>query len=192
MKIPNLVIIGPGRHGKDTAAEYLANTYGLRAPSPWDAGLAEMVLPLMRATFGCKTAEDVKRIRHSIGYSAVGDPTQDFSPLHEVNMRAVLYEAITLTGHERAYDTVMANSDVYIGARRIGELMYVKSKGAKVIWVDAYDRIPEREGSDSMELTVDEADFIIDNSGTPQEMYDQLDALMQNHFGLLPIEGTEV
>ncbi len=169
---PKILILGYGRHGKDTAAEYLRDAYGLRFTSSSLFCAEHVVLPYMRTLqFGYASPQDCFEDRH--------------------NNRGLWYEAISKFNREdptRLARAIFEDHDVYCGLRSRRELNAVKNAGLAdhVLWVDRMDREPEEDRS-SCDVEPWMADFVVDNNGTPEDMKGNLDVLMER-LGLRAME----
>jgi dephospho-CoA kinase len=154
MKI-KLMILGYARHGKDTAAEILADTYGLTMVSSSHAAGKKVMLPY---------------------FESIGIHYKDFEECYadRVNHRQEWFEQIA------AYNTpdkarlareIYAESDIYVGIRSREEFDAVKAAGLfqYSIWVDRSKHVAP-ESSASNTITKDAADYVIDNNGTLEEL----------------------
>lgn len=149
-----LLIIGHGRHGKDTVAELLAETIGLKFESSSLAAARIFLYDMLKEKYGYKTFDECYNDRS--------------------NHRQEWYEAIL------AYNTpdkirlakeILKDSDCYVGMREITEIQACRALGIidLVIWVDASERCP-LEPANSFNITKDLADIIIENNGTYEEL----------------------
>lgn len=159
-----LLVVGHGRHGKDTVCEYLRDAYGLPFfSSSVAAGAA--ILPILEAA----------------GYQ-YRNFSEAFHDRH--NHRAAWYHAIALynsTDATRLARSIFeAGAQVYCGMRRKAELDACVEAGLfdLIIWVDASERVPP-EDSSSIDIAAADADVVILNNGTIGELYARIDRLMQ-------------
>jgi len=146
-----LMLIGYARGGKDTVADILVDTYGLRKEDSSRFAGKQVMLPY---------------------FESIGIHYADFEECYadRVNHRAEWFEQI------KAYNTpdearlareIYAVSDIYVGIRRKEEFAAIKKEGLfqYSIWVDRSKHIaPEPTTSNTM--TKDMADYVIDNNGT--------------------------
>lgn len=159
-----LLVVGHGRHGKDTVCEYLRDAYGLPFFSSSEA-VGAAILPILEAA----------------GYQ-YRNFSEAFHDRH--NHRAAWYHAIALYNSmdatRLARSIFEAGAQVYCGMRRKSELDACLEAGLfdLVIWVDASERVPP-EDSSSIDITADDADVVIRNNGKPGELYARLDRLMR-------------
>jgi hypothetical protein len=128
-KRPKILILGHGRHGKDTVAEILESTLGLTFTSSSYACL-QVIKPVLCA------ARDYE------------DFTDDEIYAARVNCRDLWKEAITLVNTpDKSYlaKLVLEQSDMYVGMRCNQEFLASKDLFDLVIWVEAFERIPEAD-----------------------------------------------
>jgi len=143
-----LLIIGHARHGKDTVCEMLTDLLNLKFKSSSDFVNEKAVFPVLSKLYGYETLEECYEDR-------VNHRPEWFNLL-----RAYNGEDPVRLGRE-----LFNEYDVYCGLRNREEYQAMKRAGLfdLVIWVDASERLP-LETSDSMELTMSDADIVIDNN----------------------------
>jgi hypothetical protein len=166
-----LMLLGYGRHGKDTVAEILARDYEYEfASSSW-AAAEHAVYPTLALRYDYNSVEECFNDR--------------------ANHRQEWYELI------KAYNTpdlsrlaqqIYSTTDVYVGIRDRDEFYAVKNEGLfdYAIWVDASNRLPV-ESTDSCTVTKEDADIVLDNNG-PEEY---LPAKVQNVLNSLYQSGID-
>lgn len=148
-----VLILGHGRHGKDSVGEILRDLLGYTIlSSSWFA--AERVMMPYFASIG-------------VHYDSV---EECYADRHTNNNRAVWYDQIS------AYNTpdksrlpreVLEVSDVYIGMRSAAEFEASRHLFDHILWVDASGRGVPPEGRDSMDIDYDPKTMTwIDNSGS--------------------------
>lgn len=155
------VIFGHQRHGKDTVCEYLSERFGLTyTASSW---------------YACQVFL-FSQLRDKYGYA---NPQECFDD--RGNHRAEWYEAIrdyNAGDRTRMGREILDFHAIYCGIRDREEFEALRD--AKLfnlaIWVDASDRKPP-EDSSSMNLTRADADIIVDNNGTLDDLHFRLDRL---------------
>lgn len=159
-----LLILGHARHGKDTAAEYLARAHGITFRSSSEF-LAETV------------------IRPALAARGITYPDLEACYADRVNHRAVWRDIIADFNAEdpaRLAKAILAVSDCYVGMRTARELWASRSLFDAILWIDASGRGLPPEGRNSMDITFDPAWMIrIDNGGTLEATQAQLDAWMR-------------
>jgi predicted HAD superfamily Cof-like phosphohydrolase len=165
-----IILLGYGRHGKDTVAEMLRDKYGYRFQAS-SVFLAERVMmPYFNS------------LQSHIGYASVEECFED-----RHNHRATWFEQIELFNYPdrtKLATELFKQNDVYVGMRSAKELQACKVAGTAdlIIWVDASDRMPPE---DKASCTVEPwmADYIIDNNGTLEDLAFNVDRVVE-HLGL--------
>lgn len=161
-----LMIFGDKRHGKDTACEYLRDKYGVTFASSSEFANKLFLFDKIKDEFGYKTPEECFEDRH--------------------NHRQLWYEEI------KAFNTpdlanlgrkIFQYNSIYCGIRDNEEFAALKKENLfdVAIWIDASERKPP-EGKESMKLSKDDADIIIDNNGSKKALYAQLDAIYEKYL----------
>jgi hypothetical protein len=154
-----LIICGHGRHGKDTACEWLKDKHKRKfVSSSWF-----LTKPVIWPVLGSK-------------YNTIQECFED-----RHNHRQIWYDLIT------AYNTpdasrlgreIFAEYDIYCGLRNRNELIALKQcMPVTVVWVDRSKLLPP-ESSASNTITEQDADYVLDNNHTLSYLYDQIDNLM--------------
>jgi len=145
-----ILILGHGRHGKDTVAEMLRDRAGITFKSSSEAAAEIAVFPALSARHGYQT------------------PAECFAD--RTNHRAEWKELIT------AYNTpdkgklcreILETSDCYVGMRCPLELAATRHLFGLILWVDASGRVPT---DPSMGIERDQNMLLIDNNGTPSDL----------------------
>lgn len=168
---PKILIIGHGRHGKDTVAEILQTFYGLNYISSSEFCAEKVCFPALKDQYGYKDWRECFNDRHNhrsewfdlISNYCKEDPSQLGRDIFEV-------------------------SDIYCGLRNRRELFALKNRAIfdVCIWVDRSDHLPP-EPKDSMNLEPWMADLIIDNNGTRDQLVIEVQALMTTFFPAPPL-----
>ena len=150
MSKPKLLVIGHGRHGKDTVCEILRDHYGYTFESSSKFCSLQFIYNDLKDKYGYANEEECYADRHN-------HRAEWYNAICDYNVP----DAATL-GRE-----MFAEYDIYCGLRNKREYYAMKNTGVfdKVIWVDRSDHLPP-EGNDSMSLEPWMADYIIDNNGT--------------------------
>ncbi|MBD3803547.1 MAG: hypothetical protein IE919_09955 [Thioclava sp.] len=150
VKRPAILVIGHGRHGKDTAAEILAQHFGLSFVSSSEFAARRAVFPLVADLYPDWRAAYADRHAHRDLW---------FHAIRAYNLRPgpSLAEQI-LEGHE-----------IYVGMRSRAEFDLSRSLFDLVIWVDASERLPA-DPPGSIELCAADADLTLDNNGAPWDL----------------------
>lgn len=151
--LPKLLIIGHATHGKDTCGEFL-EAYGFRCMASSTFATRQVMLPYF---------EHIGVFYHD----------EEACYNDRVNHRATWLQQIEAYNRphwDRMTREIFAqNYDVYIGMRSRKEFEKSRPLFDKVFWIDASQRLPV-EPTTSNELTADDADAIIDNNGTLNQL----------------------
>jgi len=142
---PQLLVIGHGRHGKDTAAEILADLCGLRFVSSSEFAAQKAVFPLVSDLYEDWRAAYADRHAHrELWYHAI--------------------RAYNLRPGPSLAEQILAGHEIYTGMRSRAEFEQSRKIFNRVIWIDRSEKEPpEPEGS--MELCAADADWVVDNNG---------------------------
>lgn len=167
---PRILVLGHGRHGKDTVCEVLKERYGLQFTSSSMFCAERVIMPLLDELDGAQGAP--------APYAHASDCYAD-----RHNHRAFWYEAIRdfnrpdATALGRA---IFEENDVYCGLRSKAEFHALKNSGVfdYAVWVDASDRVPPE---DTSSCTVEPwmADFVLDNNGSLEDLELNIKQLME-------------
>lgn len=156
-----LLILGHGRHGKDTVAEYLRARHGIAFRSS-SLFLAETV------------------VRPELARRGITYPDLDACYEDRVNHRCLWRDIILAYNGEdkaRLAKAILAVSDCYVGMRSIEEYRAARRLFDAVMWVDAAARGMPEDPSLTIEFEPDM--ILIDNNGTLDETYEQVDDWMR-------------
>jgi len=157
-----LLVIGHGRHGKDTVCEILQQNYNLSFESSSRFCSKLFIYDMLKDKYGYTNEEECYADRH--------------------NHRAEWYDAIcdfNKGDGARLGREIFKEHDIYCGLRNKREFFAMKNTNVfdYCIWVDRSDHLPP-EPKDSMSLEQWMSDFTIDNNGT-------INALMFNTYQLI-------
>ena len=161
-----ILIVGHGRHGKDTMAEYLQDNYGLTYNSSSEFCSENVVFPVLKNLYGYKTHEEAFADRH--------------------NHRAEWYDLISgycKNDPSRLGKEIFRVSDIYCGLRNKREFHSLRNQCVfdYSVWVDRSDHLPpEPKESNSIEQWM--CDYTIDNNADLQELYNNIDDFANNRF----------
>jgi hypothetical protein len=164
---PNFLIISHAQWGKDTAAAYMRDAYGLTFESSSMACLHLFLFEEIQKKYGLRydTMEEcfADRINHR-------DKWHDLICAFNTPDKAKLARIIIKERGNR----------MYVGMRSADEAQACLREGIFdwVIWVDASKRMPP-EPDTSFNIDESIAHFDIDNNGTIEEMYAHIDNLME-------------
>jgi hypothetical protein len=157
-----LLVIGHGRHGKDTVCEILRDKYGYSFES---------------SSAFCSKLFIYEQLKDKYGYD---NEAQCYADRHA--HRAEWYDAICdyneIDGARLGREIFKAH-DIYCGLRNKREFFAMQNTGVfdYCIWVDRSDHLPP-EGSDSMSLKQWMADFTIDNNSNLSNLEFNVDQLI--------------
>ena len=150
MRRPRLLVIGHGRHGKDTAAALLAAALGLSFVSSSEFAARHAVFPLVADLYPDWRAAYADRAAHrGLWFHAIA--------------------AYNLRPGPTLAEQILADHDIYVGMRSRAELDRARGLFDLVIWVDAGARLPAEPGA-SNELHPGDADLVLDNNGTEADL----------------------
>lgn len=163
MTLPKLLIIGHGRHGKDTVCEILKESYGFSFESSSQFCSKLFIYNMLKDRYGYKSEEECYADRH--------------------NHRAEWYSAIcdyNVPDAARLGRDIFSAHDIYCGLRNKKEYHAMRNTGVfdYAIWVDRSDHLPMEDKS-SMTLEQWMADYTIDNNGTLEELHYNTHQLMK-------------
>lgn len=169
---PKLLIIGHGRHGKDTVAQMIADKMGLTFSSSSDFVGRKAIWP----TWGKERYKN---------YDAMFEDRVNFRKTWGDLIEAYCTPDASRTGREMLEE----GNDMYIGMRRIREYNSCMTDKLfdHVIWVDACKRLP-LEGKNSNEMESRHANLLIDNNGPESNLIIAVDNLQE----MLHKEGFDV
>ncbi len=155
MTLPRLLVIGHGRHGKDTVCEILRDNYGFRFQSSSEFCARKFIYDELKLKYGYADYEQCYRDRH--------------------NHRSEWYDMIHAycqDDYARLGRDIFSENDIYCGLRNRREFHAMRNTGVfdYCIWVDRSDHVPS-EPRDSMNLEIWMADYVIDNNSTLEVLH---------------------
>jgi len=159
-----LLVIGHGRHGKDTVCEILRDRYGYSFESSSQFCSRLFIYNDLKEKYSYDNEEQCYADRH--------------------NHRAEWYDAIcnyNVPDASRLGREIFKQHDIYCGLRNKKEFHAMKNTGVfdYAVWVDRSDHLPE-EAKTSMSLEQWMADFTIDNNGSFEELNFNIDQLIKH------------
>jgi len=158
-----LLIIGHGRHGKDTVCDILADKYHMSFQSSSAFCAEHVVFPVLSELYGYSNFMQCFDDRHN----------------HRTEWFNLISEYCETDG-ARLGREIFSEYDIYGGLRNPREFAAMKEQ--KVfdwcVWVDRSQHLPT-EPFASMGLTVDHADYIVNNNGSLSDLAIQVDNLMK-------------
>lgn len=145
-----LLILGHGRHGKDSVGEILRDQYGLRAVSSSEFAAQKAVFPLVRDLYpDWRAAYEDRHAHRDLWFHAI--------------------RAYNLRPGPSLAEQILEDHDIYTGMRARAEFEGSRQLFDLVVWVDASRRLPPEPGG-SIELTDADAGWVIDNNGPPDAL----------------------
>jgi len=155
MPLPKLLIIGHGRHGKDTVCDILRDQYGFQFQSSSEF---------------CARKFIYNELKHKYRYTSYEQCYQD-----RHNHRSEWYDMIhayCAEDYARLGRDIFAENDIYCGLRNKAEFHAMRNTGVfdYCIWVDRSDHLPP-EPRDSMNLEIWMANHVIDNNGDLEDLH---------------------
>lgn len=160
---PKLLVIGHGRHGKDTVCEILKEQYGFSFESSSKFCSKLFIYDMLKDLYGYESEEECYNDRH--------------------NHRVEWYDSIcnyNKPDPSRLGRDIFKKHDIYCGLRNKKEFHAMKNIKLfdYAIWVDRSDILP-LESKESMSLEPWMADYTIDNNGSLSELLFNIDQLMR-------------
>ena len=157
-----LLVIGHGRHGKDTVCEILRDKYNYTFESSSKFCSTRFIYNQLKDKYGYVNEEQCYADRHN-------HRTEWYDAICAYNVP----DAATL-GRE-----MFGAYDIYCGLRNKREFFAMQNTGVfdYCIWVDRSMHL-EAEATDSMSLEQWMSNFTIDNNGTLEDLKFNLDQLM--------------
>lgn len=167
-----LLVIGHGRHGKDTVSEILNEKYELNFESSSKFCSKLFIFNELKDKFGYETEEQCYKDRHV--------------------RRELWYDMIceyNKNDPSRLAREIFKQHEIYCGLRNKREFHAIKNNGLVdfTIWVDRSDHLPP-EPKASMSLEPWMADFVIDNNGSLDDLHRNVKDLYIHIYSLLSQE----
>jgi len=148
-----LLIIGHGRHGKDTLAELLRDNFDMKFVSSSQAAADIFIYDSLKDKYNYNSPDECFNDR--------------------ANHRAEWYDLICDYNKEdraKLAKGILSKANCYVGMRDRAEIEECLRQNLfdLIIWVDASERLP-LESADSFNIDKSCADIIIENNGTLEE-----------------------
>jgi hypothetical protein len=156
-KYNKVLILGYGRHGKDTVADILS-AHGYKCTSSSFYAAKKFVFNSLKDICGYKTVEECFDDRHTkreLWYQLI-------KAYNLANPSRLASEMVTEDGY-----------DVYVGLRDDVELQACKDVDLFdiIVWVDAIERLGFTEDISSCKVSADMCDVAITNNGTLEDLH---------------------
>lgn len=150
-----ILILGHGRHGKDTVAEILRDNHGMSFESSSSFSSRQFIFDSLKNVLGYKAEDECFNDRHNYR-----------------NLWFELISAYNSSNPSRLATEMLDVCDIYVGMRNIVELECCIDHKLfdLILWVDASERVDYKEPLSSMNITKDMADIIIDNNGSLDDL----------------------
>jgi|TARA_B100001094_G_scaffold223687_1_gene217878 dephospho-CoA kinase len=163
--LPKLLIVGHGRHGKDTVCELLENyNYSFQSSSKFCSEL--FIFNDLKDQYNYKDEEACYADRHN-------HRTEWYNMIHNY-----CKDDLAKLGRN-----LFAKHDIYCGLRNKREFFAMQNEELfdYAIWVDRTDHLPS-EDSSSMSIEQWMCDYTIDNNGDLKRLEQNVDILIKTIF----------
>lgn len=152
-----LMIVGHGRHGKDTVAQILADELGLTFCS---------------SSYFCAKAFIYDALKNVFGYRSIAECYEARN--RNQRMRDLWHTLICAYNKDdpaRLSREILSEYDIYVGIRSDEEFATAEEEGLfdLSIWVDASRRL-DPEGESSFEINRADCDIVIDNNESEDDL----------------------
>jgi hypothetical protein len=152
-----VMIVGHGRHGKDTVAQILADELGLTFCS---------------SSYFCAKAFIYDALKNVFGYRSIAECYEDRNTSQR--MRDLWHTLICAYNRDdpaRLSREILSEHDIYVGIRSDEEFAEAELEGLfdLSIWVDASERL-QLEDESSFEIERSDCDIVIDNNYSEEDL----------------------
>jgi len=163
--LPKLLIVGHGRHGKDTVCELLEK-YGYTFQSSSKFCSELFIFNDLKDKYGYTNEEECYADRHN-------HRTEWYNMIHNY-----CSEDLARLGRN-----LFSQNNIYCGLRNKREFFAMQNEGIfdYALWVDRTDHLPT-ENPSSMSIEQWMCDFTIDNNGTLERLEKNVDVLIKRLF----------
>lgn len=161
-----LLILGHGRHGKDTVAEMLQDLTGLTFCSSSLACAEKVVYPALKDLHGYHSVEECFNDRHN----------------HRDEWKRLI-SAYNYADKARLAKEILAENDCYVGMRSKDEYNAAKPLFDHVVWVDAGGRLPD---DPTMTIQYNFEMIFLDNNRGLKELEYEVRILAMTRLGWQP------
>jgi len=162
MTLPKLLIIGHGRHGKDTVCELLQDQYNYVFRSSSDFCAERFIYAALKDKYKYTSYDQCYQDRHN-------HRSEWFDMIHDY----------CKDDYARLGREIFQQNQIYCGLRNKAEFHAMRNTGVfdYCIWVDRSDHLLPEDRS-SMNLEIWMADYVIDNNGTLTDLQRNVCQLM--------------
>lgn len=159
-----LLVIGHKGHGKSHVSSLLAEALNINFMESSTYCLERVIYPILKDKYDYKTIEE-----------ALADKD---------NRRSEWFDIISsyCEPPERLTTEILAEHDIYCGMRSRREFEASNRLFDLTIWVEATERTGDTESINSMQLTKEDADVIIDNNVSKEKLEDVVTILTLTLF----------
>jgi hypothetical protein len=153
-RLPKLLVIGHGRHGKDTVCDLLKEHYEFSFRSSSEFCADKFIYKELKDKYGYTSFKQCYADRHN-------HRSEWFDMIHDY----------CKSDYARLGKEIFQEHDIYCGLRNKAEYHAMRNEGVfdYAIWVDRSDHLPLEDKS-SMNLEIWMSDFVIDNNGTLEDL----------------------
>ena len=150
-----LLVIGHGRHGKDTVCDILKSEYGMQFQSSSEFCARLFIFDELKDKYGYSTFEQCYADRHN----------------HRSEWFDLIFDYCRDDPARLGRD-IFESNDIYCGLRNSREFDAMKEQRVfdYAVWVDRSEHLPLEDPS-SMNLQPTMADYIIDNNGSLSDLH---------------------
>ena len=165
MQLPKLLIVGHGRHGKDTVCEILQN-YGYKFKSSSKFCSELFIFNDLKDKYGYADEEECYADRHN-------HRTEWYNMIHDY-----CRDDLARLGRN-----IFKKHDIYCGLRNKREFFAMQNEQIfdYAIWVDRSDHLPKEDPS-SMSIEQWMCNYTIDNNGDLNRLVKNVEILMHTIF----------
>jgi hypothetical protein len=165
---PKILILGFARHGKDTAAEFLRDDFGLSFCSSSLFCAEKIVRPALAA--------------QGIFYSDVQSCFEDRGKHREKWFEAI--KNFNTNDHARLGRALFEQYDIYVGLRNVQEVEALKKEKRidLTLWIDSSDRGIPKEDMSSCTVSPLDADIVVKNDGGLEDLRMRLRSICEIRF----------
>lgn len=154
----NTLVIGEGRHGKDTVCDVLAKNYGFSFVSSSKCLLWEVIWPVLKGEYASSQDCFNDRINNRVRWKNI---LSEYNTPDKSRLASKIYE----------------DYDIYCGLRAYDEFIVGKEKGLfdVIIGIDASERCKDLPKDDSFDIPLSVCDIIIDNNGDGRHLANEIE-----------------
>lgn len=162
--LPKILIIGHGRHGKDSVCDIITEKYNFNFISSSEFCSNKFIYKMLKEKYNYSSKEECYNDRHN-------HREEWFNAICEYNEK----------DPSRLGREIFKEYDIYCGLRNKLEFNAMAAANIfdHVIWVDRSKHQPLEDIS-SMTLDITMADYIIDNNGTMDDLTNKITVLFDH------------